>query len=167
MAFGDSATGTTVDISTADVSPTGMVFCNSTENFTVQGSKAVTGSGGLTKVGAGTLTINNTNSFTGGVAVNGGNVVVGSIANGGVNGALGAGTSLSFDGGTLSYTGATAVPNRAITLNEYGGMLEVASGGQTLTLAGTISGTGTSARPAHGKLVLATREQLLRRINRH
>ena len=52
VAFGDSATGTTVDISTANVTPTSLVFFNDTKNFTVQGSMGIAGSIGLMKLGA-------------------------------------------------------------------------------------------------------------------
>src|SRR5206468_6894209 len=55
---------------------------NSSHNYTFGGSGSIGGSGGLTKSGTGTLTVNNTNnSFAGPVTVNGGTLVTNGLAN--------------------------------------------------------------------------------------
>ncbi len=144
---------TTININGADVSPSGVTFNNSSNNYTVTGSNAIAGSTGLVKLGTGSLTLNNTNSFTGGVSIGGGNVIVGALGNSGVNGPLGAGGSISFNGGTLDYTGASTSTNRTITLLAGGGTFNTPSG-TVLTLAGQVAGTGNLTVSGPGTLTL-------------
>ena len=118
--FDDNATGTTVDVSVADVSPTGVVFNNSAKDFTVTGSAAIDGATGLVKNGSGTLTINNANSYYDGTTVNAGTLVLGNAA------ALGTG-AVALNGGTLDLGGQT-ITN------------PVTAGGGTLGGSGTVSG---------------------------
>ncbi len=108
---------------------------------TVTGILFDAGNGGsLAKVGAGTLTLMQSNSFSGGVSVSGGRLQAAA------NGALGTGAA-TITGGTLEIAADTAVAN-AITLTA--GTLAVNGTTQTgqLTLtAGTITGTGTINQP--------------------
>jgi fibronectin-binding autotransporter adhesin len=149
--FNDVATGTTINVSVADVAPFAVNFSNNTKNFTITGSKAITGTASFIKNGSGVVTISNTNSFTGAVMLNQGAVRVAAVANSGVNSPLGAGNSLFFDGGALEFTGATGNTNRAITLNDGGGTFNTAT---TLTLTGVISGTGLLTKTGSGTVVL-------------
>ena len=151
--FNDIATsGTpTVDISAADVAPASVSFANIAKDYTITGTSGIAGSTGITKTGAGKVTISNTNSFTGAVNMNGGTVSVAAVTNSAVNGPLGAGTTLAFDGGTLEFTGVTGTTNRGITLNAGGGTVKTDT---SLTLAGLITGAGPLAKTGTGALLL-------------
>jgi autotransporter-associated beta strand protein len=69
--FNDTASGLTADISVADVSPSSVTFNNSTNNFTVTGSKGIAGSTGILKQGTGKVTLSSVNSYTGVTTVDG------------------------------------------------------------------------------------------------
>ncbi|MBZ9846364.1 autotransporter-associated beta strand repeat-containing protein, partial [Mesorhizobium sp. CA5] len=126
---------------------------------------------------SGAITLGDANSFTGSASIESGVVKVGTLANGGVNSSLGAGTSIAFTSGTLSYTGAGASSNRALSVsgastvsNDGSGALTLSgtttlNAGSTLTfggsyagadnaLSGVISGTGTLASSGAATWVL-------------
>ena len=170
VVFNDTAAGTTVDVSAANVSPGGVTFNNSAKDFILTGGKAIAGNGGLTKSGTGALTISNANTYAGGTVLNAGTLRINN-AN-----AIGSGT-LQINGGTLDNTSGSAVTlstnnpqvwaaNLTFTgtndLNLGGGAItlnanptvNVAAG--TLTVGGTIAdGTGNSlTKTGNGTLVL-------------
>src|SRR4030095_5352390 len=91
-------------------------------------------------------------------AINEGTVSVATVANGGVNSPLGAGTSISIgdvaSAGSLRYTGGTATTNRAITLGDGGGGLDVTTAGTALTASGLVTGAGTLTKSGSGNLIL-------------
>ena len=149
--FTDLGTQTTVNIGTTDVSPGAVVFENVTKNYTITGTKAITGIAGITKNGAGKATIANANTFLGNVTMNAGTLSVATITDGGVAGPLGSGTGLNFGGGTLEYTGAAGSSNRAVFIGAGGGTIAVSD---ALTLTGGISGTGTFTKAGAGTLTL-------------
>lgn len=91
--FDDRATTTTVALA-ANVNPNVVSFTNATKNYTLQGSGGIA-SGSLTKSSAGTLTITNANSYSGGTTLYSGIIRVGNDA------AFGSGL-LTLDSGTLS-----------------------------------------------------------------
>ncbi len=112
--FNDTATGsTTVDISMGDVHPNGVTFSfgSTIPNYTLQGSRKISGSTNLVKSGTGTLTINNTNDFTGGVVINGGVIKLGTSTALGTQNTLtfgasaAAGTKLQLFGNNATFTG--------------------------------------------------------------
>ena len=154
--FDDTATGTTtVNLSVADVNPNSVLFNNNTKDYTLQGNYAIAGSIGLLKVGASTVIINNTNSFSGAVTVNAGTLSVNDLENGGVNSPLGAGSSIVLGGGKLSFTGSASSSDRAVTLNNAS-TVEVTAASGTLTLAGPVSGSVGLTKTGNGMLTLTS-----------
>ncbi|WP_035613273.1 autotransporter-associated beta strand repeat-containing protein [Haloferula sp. BvORR071] len=126
VVFNDNATGNTVDISVADVTPSAVLFDNASDNYTLTGSKGITGVAVLTKQNTGKLTINNPNSYSGGTLINAGTLELGN------NGSLGS--------GTLHNEGVLAI-NRTVDSTfapviEGGGELHL-DGSATTTLTGT------------------------------
>ena len=130
------------DVTVAD----GGAFIDS-NTFDIGIEAALGGTGGLTKLGAGTLTLTGLNSYAGGTAINGGTLVVAT------NARLGdAAGGLSFDGGTLRTTASFTIP-RTTTLGPGGGTFETEAG-TTLTHAGIISGPGQLTKDGAGTLKL-------------
>lgn len=149
--FDDSAANTTVSINAANVSPSSVLFSNHTKSYTLQGSSGIAGAIELTKAGAGLLTIDTNNSFTGISNLNGGTLSVAAVADGGANSPLGAGTEIVFGGGTLAYSGGDAGTDRTMYL-DLDGTVAVTSPGSTLTLSGEITGGGSLIKAGAGTL---------------
>ncbi len=166
--FNDSATGTTVDISVADVNPATVTFNNSSKNFTITGSKAIAGGTGLFKNGSGSVAIATNNTYTGGTVINGGTLQLGT---GGTTGSLGAG-SVAVNGanltlnktGTYSFTnpivgnGSVSINNTAtVTLaatgNTYTGGTTV-NNGASFRVTGAMAGTGSITVASGGTLAV-------------
>ena len=92
---------------------------------------------GLTKVGAGTLTLGGANSYTGGTHVNAGVLEV--TSGDGALGATGAGNGVSLDGGTLRLSGSSFTTSRAISVGAGDGAIDSLVTG-TATFNGVIGG---------------------------
>ncbi|MBN7134991.1 hypothetical protein A7A76_09515 [Lysobacter enzymogenes] len=107
----------------------------------------LSGASGLVKADAGTLVLGGSNSFTGGVSIEGGVLQV--ARDGNLGDTAGA---LVFDNGALRTT-ADMSSARAATLASGGGTLEQAAG-TTLTFDGTIAGVGALTKRGDGTLVL-------------
>ena len=105
-------------------SATNTLSFNRSDDTTYEG--VISGGGKLTKLGAGTLTLTGTNTYTGGATISAGTLQVGA-----------GGTAGSVTGGIVN--------NAALTFNRS----------DDLTFAGVISGTGTLTKLAAGVLTLA------------
>ncbi len=151
VVFNDSATQNYSINLSGTLLPTYITVNNSSHNYSFNGSGSIGGSGGIIKTGTGTLTINTINSFSGDVAINGGTVIAGTIANTGSDSALGKGMNISFDGGSLNYTGDTTLSNRSINLNANDGTIDVSNANATLAL-NSASGVGGLTKEGLGKL---------------
>ena len=106
----------------------------------------------LDKIGAGTLTLTGTNSYSGKTSVRAGTLVIGSA------GALSINTVIDLaDGTTLSFQG---VSGRFTNVIRFSGVedpvIDVTSG--TVTLAGVISGGGFLTKTGDGTLALTASE---------
>ena len=110
--FDDTATGSlTVDINLADVAPTSVTIDNSTKIYTLQstGGFGITGSTGIVKNGTALVSINNSNSFTGGIIVNAGTLAL-NAAN-------------TFTGGVaINYTGISGNDKGVVRLGVAGAL---------------------------------------------
>ena len=80
VTFDDTATGLTANIFAANVTPSSVLFDNTTKDFTVQGTKGIAGSTGLTKQGTGKVTLTSVNTYTGLTAVEAGTLELGLMA---------------------------------------------------------------------------------------
>jgi outer membrane autotransporter protein len=109
-------------------------------------SGVISGTGILTKQGAGALTLSGANTHSGGTTLNAGTIVLGH------NNALGTGTLTLGGAGTLqSNDDARSVSNAIAT----GGNALTISGTNNLALSGIISGTGSLTKSGAGTLTLS------------
>lgn len=133
--FDDSASGASPITVTLNTNPVpGSVTVNGSKNYTITGNGSISGSGSLTKAGSGTLTLQTTNVFTGGVNLNGGIVSFTTISN------LGAG-AINFGGGTLQYNGNTDdISTRTVTFNAGSGTIDL--NGNAVTFNNAIGNNG-------------------------
>ncbi|UXN58146.1 autotransporter-associated beta strand repeat-containing protein [Phyllobacterium zundukense] len=134
---------------------------NAGANLTFSGLVTSPDNAGLTKTGAGTLTLANAgNDYVGVTTVAGGTLAATTLADGGANSSIGASSSASSNlvlqgGGKLGYIGATTNSDRGFTLGTGGGGIDVSSAATTLTLSGTAVGTGSLTKTGAGTLVLS------------
>ena len=150
--FDDLATGTTDITLDGFVAPNTVTFDNSVaKDYSITGIGSIDGETGITKINTGLVTIETLNTFTGPVAINGGVLAASSIENSGVSSSLGMGTALSFDGGTLDFTGLFGVTNRTVAFNSGGASIRT---DEALLLTGAISGPGALLKSGTGDLEL-------------
>lgn len=108
----------------------GAFIDSNNRNISIANTVAITGTGGLAKLGAGMLTLNNTLGYTGTTAVNEGILVLGN-----------ADQLTASSGVTLAATGTLFAASLNQTLNNLSGAGAVSLASGTATLGGT----GTSA----------------------
>jgi autotransporter-associated beta strand protein len=112
------------------------VTVNASKNYTLTGNGNLAGSMALTKTNSGTLTVNTTNTFSGGINLNAGTISVGNSA------AAGTG-ALRFNGGTLTFSG-SGQPSyaNALIINSNGTILS--QGGNNNIVSGAWSGSAAA-----------------------
>ena len=138
LGFTSPTSPVTVDISSGDVTPSSVVFNNITADYVLTGSNGIAGTTSLVKGGAGKLTINTANSFTGGVNLNAGEIIVGNAA------ALGASSNVvAFGAASNAFL---SLNNRSVTLGGLTGdaTATVRNGGSSADSVLTVGGSATS-----------------------
>src|SRR5439155_437273 len=162
VTFDDTGSTTpAVNLSTT-VSP-GAFICDSTNNYVIAGSGALSGSMPLTKSGAGTLVMNTTNSFSGAVTINDGTLELGTTTSAG-SGTItlnGGSLKLTAPGGPATYNNPVVIASPATVVAPSNQRLSAAISGSgtwnvnatggTLSIAGSVSGyTGTMVMTGSG-----------------
>jgi autotransporter-associated beta strand protein len=145
--FDDTASNYTVNVTDATVSPSGVQFDNSINNYVLNGPGSVAGTAGLTKGGTAMLTINNANSYSGGTVLSAGTLNINNAA------AIGTGTLTIAGGATIDNTSGSAVTlstNNAQAWNgsfTFGGTnaLNMGTGAVTMASSLTVTANGSSA----------------------
>lgn len=114
-------------------------------------SGAIYDAGALRKVGTGTLTLTQENSYLGGTTIAGGAISISKESNlGATSGAL------TLDGGVLQVTGTTLNGLlRDIVFGAAGGGFDIADAGNTFTVTQSFTGPGSLSKAGAGTLVLA------------
>jgi autotransporter-associated beta strand protein len=132
---------------------------NSDATLSVEGQ--ISGSSGLTKSGAGTLTLSGNNTFTGVLTVAEGKLTVSTINNAnqaGVLGESGNAVVLGSSGqtGFLHYIGTTNASSTKNFTAADGGTagIEASNAATSLTLSGVIDGTGNVQKGGAGTIIL-------------
>ena len=116
--------------------------------YSVTIAAPLAGAGGLTKTDLGTLILSGTNSFTGGLDIQGGVVSVAADAN------LGAAAGgVTLDGGGLTVTSGFST-GRTFAVNAAGSL--TVANGATLTLTGPLTGSAALTKAGAGNLVLGS-----------
>ncbi|MFG0456833.1 putative Ig domain-containing protein [Shewanella mangrovisoli] len=141
----------TATITGSTFTPLGSLTITNGSGDSLTLESELTGVGALTKTGAGRLTLTNTNnstSYSGGVTVMAGELSIGS------DDVFSSG-SLTLNGGTLTNNTASFTFDNAIVLGASGGAVQVVGAGQTLTLSGSISGSGALSKTSGGNLTLS------------
>ncbi|WP_333679962.1 autotransporter-associated beta strand repeat-containing protein [Dyella sp.] len=120
----------------------------------------ISGTGGLTTSGGGGAHVMQgcNNSYTGITTLNGAGISTDCLANGGSPSGIGASSNASsnlvFNGGTLTYTGATVSTDRGFS-DTAGAGINVSNAATTLTFSGIASGAGGLTKTGAGTLVLS------------
>ncbi|WP_193213140.1 autotransporter-associated beta strand repeat-containing protein [Luteolibacter marinus] len=145
------------NINLAAILPTAGVTVTADSDYHFAGDGALSGPGGLTKSGTGTLTLATENTYTGPTTVSGGTLAVQSLGDAGNPGSIGAATAdpsnLTLDGATLALVGLQTSTNRGMTLGPAGGTISIPA--TSLQVSGTITGSGTLTKTGPGTLILA------------
>jgi len=147
LQIGNGSTTGALSTSSAITDNASLVFNRS--NAVAQGTDfstaAISGTGSITQAGAGNLTLNAQNTYSGGTTISSGTLTVAASTTGSItSGPLGTGT-VTLGGGTLSLNGGLTIANNmASPSGATSNIVLAASGGSAaMTLSGSLTGTGT------------------------
>jgi autotransporter-associated beta strand protein len=168
--FDDNAASTSPTISTANVSPTSVLFNNTTKNYTLSGSFGIAGTTGVTKQGTGSLTISNANTYSGGTTIAAGALNINN-ANAIGTGPLSVGAGVALDNtsgaavtlatnnaqtwnGDVTFGGSNALNLGTGAVTRTGATTVTVNGSAPVTVGGAVGGTGALTKAGAGTLVL-------------
>ncbi len=157
--FNSEAMQTTVNM--VDEYPVGGVLFDADVDYTLEGDGSISGESGLTKRGTGTLTISNSNGFTGPVVIEEGIVSVSTMSNGGYSSPLGAASvdssNFVINGGELELTNDDAIyTDHNILIGENNAVMTVVDEDGQVTLSGMLSGEGWLIKEGDGQIELSS-----------
>jgi autotransporter-associated beta strand protein len=144
----DGAGSNNVAVTLAGNLQPALVTFNASKSYNFSGPGLIAGTNQLVKSGSGILTLNTTNSYSGGTVLSNGTIICGNI---GANAAaLGTGAA-TFDGGTLEFNGWTGSngtdyggnTNALVVPTNQTGIIHVPQRFLSPGLAGSLSGSGT------------------------
>jgi len=168
VTFDDTGSNSPVVLISDNLQPGSITVNNSAHAYTFSGPGTISGGGGLTKNGNGTLTIATANSYTGATTITGGLINIGNAS------ALGSGP-IVFNGGSIDNTsgadivfaannpqtwnfdftfGGTNSLNLGTGAVTLGGNIGVTVNANTLTVGGAISGPFGLLKAGNGTLTL-------------
>ena len=147
VVFNDPGVAATVTL-TGDLAPA-AVTVSSSNDYTFAGTGRIVGASGITKSGAGTLTLGTASTFTGNVSVNGGTLRLGNLSAFTGGGALSVAAGATFDANGNSF--ATSALTGAGSLTLGSAVATVSSG----NFAGSITGAGALTKTGSGTLTLS------------
>lgn len=155
IVFGDKAVNTAI-VTDEAFEVKDITFENNTKAYEISGKGGFSGATGLTKNGAGTLTINNGgHSFSGPFIVNEGTVTVAELADAGCPSSIGAAAAaaenLQLGKCTFDVNNANTGTTRGVTLNDTVNV-NIIKG--TTAFKGIVTGTGTLCKTGAGQLNL-------------
>ena len=159
---GPNAEGATFDITQGSLVFTGANGGGIDRNLTKNGAGAlglniaISGAAHVT-ANSGTLTLGDSNTYTGGTAIEGGTLVASSIADSGAS-SVGTGYFAIVNGGILRYTGGTVTTNRELWIDRgAGGTIDVTDSAATLTVSPANGACTTNfTKTGAGSLVMNT-----------
>jgi len=155
VVFNDNASVKDVTLSRKMVQ-NGILFDNE-EDFTLSGTGAISGQGGLTKSGNGELVMNlSNNDYTGATVINGGTLTIKKLDNGGVASSLGAATSdkgnLQINNARLRINADNVATDRNIQISDSA-VIDVALADGSVSLNAPVSGSdGILVKEGKGQL---------------
>jgi autotransporter-associated beta strand protein len=136
VTFDDSGNNTAITIQAGGVKPQTVTFANATKDYSFTGgsmSDSTAGPTPLTKDGAGKVSLLNTNTITGPVAINEGTLAIGSGA------ALGNVSGISITNNAVLQAAGAVITDRAINFSTGGGTID--SNGNDVTVNTAVTGT--------------------------
>ncbi len=134
------------------------IVVDGSANYTIAGKGIISGTGGLTKKGTGTLRLVNENAYTGKTIIEGGTLEITNLDDPGLASSIGAAPDEAENlvlksGGTFSLVGSATSTNRKLILDNGDCTLNVIPG-STMTLLDVISGKGRLIKTGSGNLQL-------------
>jgi autotransporter-associated beta strand protein len=156
--FKDIPSGSQVINKSETVAPKDIVVLSASD-YTFQGAGAISGTSSMNKAGTGKLALLTDNSYTGTTVLWDGTLEINKLANGELPSSIGASKEYNINwvlkGGKVLYTGPTTSTNRSIALDGTS-EFSVNDAAATVTISGSIAGSGGLIKSGPGRLLLTS-----------